>query len=170
MTGRLLALLALPALLMCAPPAGAVAEGELAPEFVGLDGWINSEPQTLEALRGRVVLVNFWTLGCGNCVATLPYVKAWHERFAAAGLVILGIHTPELEFERPRAKVEATVRGRAIEYPVALDLDSRTWKAYGNHAWPAFYFIDRRGVVRHVQLGEGQYERSERWLAELLAE
>lgn len=163
-------LLLLVALLLPAPAARAAGVGDPAPELVGLESWINSEPRTIAGLRGHVVLVNFWTLACGNCIATLPHVKAWHERYAARGLVILGIHTPELEFERPRAKVEAAVRGRGLPYPVALDVDSATWNAYGNRYWPAFYFIDKRGVIRHVRFGEHRYQESERWLEELLSE
>jgi thiol-disulfide isomerase/thioredoxin len=172
MTGlsRRLGWLLLAGLAVCAAPARAADVGDPAPELVGIDSWINSEPRTLASLRGQVVLVNFWTLACSNCIATLPHVEAWHERFAARGLVILGVHTPELEFERPRAKVEASVRGRGIAYPVALDLDSATWNAWGNHAWPAFYFVDKRGVIRHVHFGEGEYDESERWLEKLLAE
>lgn len=163
-------LLLVGALTTRASEARAAAVGDPAPELVGIESWINSEPRTLAALRGHVVLVHFWTLSCGNCIATLPHVKEWHERYAGRGLVVVGVHTPELEFERPRAKVEASVRGRGIQYPVALDGDWATWNAWQNHAWPAFYFVDKRGVLRHVHVGEGDYDGSERWLKKLLAE
>ena len=161
---------ALLAVVLCAGSAAAVEPGDPAPELAGIEAGLNSEPLTLAGLRGKVVLVNFWTLACGNCIATLPHVKAWHERFAARGLVIVGVHTPELEFEKPRAKVEASAQSRGIPYPIALDTESLTWEAWHNRAWPAFYFVDRRGVVRHVQLGEHRYEESERWLEKLLDE
>ena len=152
------------------PAARALEIGERAPELVGLEGWIGSEPQTLAALRGRVVIVQFWTFDCSNCRHTIPYVIEWHHRYAARGLTILGIHTPELPFERSREAVEAAVRERGIPYPVALDPSYATWDAYGNRYWPAFYFIDRRGVVRHVRFGEGGYADSEAWIERLLAE
>jgi thiol-disulfide isomerase/thioredoxin len=151
-------------------PASAAGISQRAPELTGLDAWINAEPQSLAALRGRVVVVNFWTFGCHNCRNTLPFVSQWHRRFADRGLVILGIHTPELSFERPHAAVEAAVRAQDIQYPVAVDGSSKTWNAYGNRYWPAFYFVDKRGVIRHVRFGEGGYAESERWIERLLAE
>ena len=151
-------------------PAIAVGVGDPAPELVGLEGWIGASPQSLAALRGRVVLVNFWTFACHNCRNTLPHVAEWQRRFGARGLTILGIHTPELASERPRAAVEAAVREHGIEYAVALDPNFATWNAYVNRYWPAFYFIDRHGVVRHVRFGEGGYADSEAWIERLLAE
>ena len=168
---RSLLLLAFLGLAALGPRAAAAAgAGDPAPELAGIEGWINAEPQSLAALRGRVVLVNFWTLGCHNCRNTLPYVRRWHERFAERGLVVLGVHTPELPFERPRLAVESAVRTHGIAYPVAIDAGSHTWNAWGNRYWPAFYFIDRRGTIRHVRFGEGGYAQSERWIEELLAE
>jgi thiol-disulfide isomerase/thioredoxin len=151
-------------------PGEAVNLDAPAPELAGLDPWVNSAPLTMEGLRGRVVLVNFWTFGCHNCRNTLPKVKSWHERYADRGLVIVGIHTPELEFERSPAAVEAAVREHGIAWPVAIDGAYRTWNAYGNRYWPAFYFVDKRGVVRHARFGEGGYADSERWIERLLAE
>lgn len=151
-------------------PAVAVGVGDAAPALVGLDGWIGAAPQSIAALRGRVVLVNFWTFACYNCRNTLPHLAEWQRRFGARGLSILGIHTPELASERPRAAVEAAVREHGIEYAVALDPAFATWNAYGNRYWPAFYFIDRRGIVRHVRFGEGGYEDSAAWIERLLAE
>ena len=151
-------------------PAIAVGVGEAAPELVGLDGWIGAAPQSIAGLRGRVVIVNFWTFACHNCRNTLPHVTEWQRRFGARGLSILGIHTPELASERPREAVEAAVRQHGIEYAVALDPEFATWNAYGNRYWPAFYFIDRRGVVRHIRFGDGGYDDSATWIERLLAE
>ncbi len=151
-------------------PASAAGVGDAAPALIGLDGWIGAEPQSIAALRGRVIVLNFWTFACRNCRNTLPHVAEWQKRFAARGLTILGIHTPELASERPRAAVEAAVREHGIDYAVALDPEFATWNAYGNRYWPAFYFIDRRGVIRHVRFGEGGYADSEAWIERLLAE
>jgi len=167
---RCLALLSILALAATGMRARAAGTGEAAPELAGLGAWINADPQSLAALRGRVVVVNFWTFGCHNCRNTLPYVKQWHERFHERGLVILGIHTPELPYERPRVAVEAAVRVHGVLYPVAIDDDAKTWNAWGNRYWPAFYFVDRRGVIRHVRFGEGGYDESERWIERLLDE
>lgn len=166
----LLALLAVTGAVVAAPAALAVGAGDPAPELAGIQAWINSPPRSLAALGGRVVLVNFWTFGCINCRHTLPHLKAWHERFADQGLVILGIHTPELPFERSSTAVDAAVKALGLPYPVAIDGHAMTWRAYGNRYWPAFYFVDKRGVVRHVRFGEGGYEESERWIEALLAE
>lgn len=155
---------------LTACPGEAANLGAPAPEVVGIDGWINSPPLTLAELRGKVVLVDFWTFGCFNCVNTLPAVKRWHEKYAGQGLVVLGVHTPELDFERPHAAVEAAVKEHGITYPVAIDGSYRTWRAFENRYWPAFYFVDRKGVIRHVRFGEGAYADSERWIEELLAE
>jgi thiol-disulfide isomerase/thioredoxin len=141
-----------------------------APELTGLSEWINAAPTTLAEQRGNPVLVHFWTFGCINCVHVQPYVKAWHEQYAKGGLVVLGIHTPELAFERDPANVRAAVTRFGIEHPVALDPDFATWNAYGNRYWPAFYFVDRLGRIRHRHFGEGQYQNSEAVIAALLAE
>jgi len=141
-----------------------------APELTGITDWLNAQPTTLEELRGRVVLLEFWTFACSNCRHVTPSVKAWHERYADEGLVVLGIHTPELAFERDPARVRDAVVRAGITYPVALDPDFATWDAYRNRYWPAFYFIDRRGHVRHTHVGEGDDARSEAVLQQLLAE
>lgn len=143
--------------------------GEM-PEFRGISVWLNSKPLSRETLKGKVVLVDFWTLSCVNCVRTLPHLKAWHERYRDSGLVIVGVHTPEFGFERERAAVEAAVRRFDIAYPVALDDDYETWKAYRNHYWPAHYFVDRTGRVRYHHFGEGGYAHSEAVLRSLLSE
>lgn len=141
-----------------------------APDLVGISAWLNSEPLTLAGLRGNVVLVEFWTFACGNCQNVQPVVKHWHDRYAADGLVVLGVHTPELAFERDVANIRTAIARGGLEYPVAVDPDFRTWDAYGNRYWPAFYFIDRQGHVRHTRFGEGDYQRSEAVLRELLGE
>ena len=141
-----------------------------APEFQAIEGWINSDPLTMESLRGKVVLLDFWTYSCINCLRTLPHVKAWDEAYRDDGLVIVGVHTPEFAFEREPDNVRRAVRDHGIEYPVALDSDYGTWQAWLNRYWPAKYFVDRRGHVRYAHFGEGDYEESERVIRLLLAE
>jgi cytochrome c biogenesis protein CcdA/thiol-disulfide isomerase/thioredoxin len=142
----------------------------LAPEFQAIEGWINSAPLTMAALRGKVVVLDFWTYSCINCLRTLPHVKAWDEAYRDDGLVIVGVHTPEFAFEREPDNVRRAVRDHGIEYPVALDTDFGTWQAWQNRYWPAKYFVDRRGHVRYAHFGEGDYEESERVIRQLLAE
>ena len=143
---------------------------EAAPEFQGIEGWINSGPLSLEDLRGRVVLVDFWTYSCVNCIRTFPYLKEWHRKYSAYGLVIVGIHTPEFGFEKLRENVESAVESHGLEYPIAQDNDYRTWNAYANNAWPAKYLIDRQGELRYHHLGEGSYTETEEVIRELLSE
>ena len=141
-----------------------------APELTGITAWINSQPTTLAALRGKVVLVHFWTFGCINCINVQPYVKAWFSRYEADGFVVLGIHTPELSFERNLDNVRAAVAKADVRFPVAFDPTYATWNAYHNSYWPAFYFVDKAGRIRHVHFGEGDYDGSEAVIRELLAE
>ena len=141
-----------------------------APELTGITTWINSPPTTLAQLRGKVVLVHFWTFGCINCIHVQPYVKAWFDRYAAEGFVVLGVHTPELSFERDVDNVRHAVAEAGIRFPVAFDPDFATWNAYRNNYWPAFYFVDKAGRIRHVHFGEGDYDGSENVIRELLAE
>ena len=141
-----------------------------APELTGITAWINSEPTSLAALRGKVVLVHFWTFGCINCIHVQPYVKAWYDRYAADGFVVVGVHTPELSFERDIANVRDAVAKADIRFPVAFDPAYATWNAYRNSYWPAFYFVDRAGRIQHVHFGEGDYDGSEAVIRELLAE
>jgi thiol-disulfide isomerase/thioredoxin len=141
-----------------------------APELTGIAGWINSAPTTLAALRGKVVLVHFWTFGCVNCVHVQPYVKAWYDRYAADGFVVIGVHTPELSFERDFDNVRDAVAKADVRFPVAFDPGYATWNAYRNSYWPAFYFVDKAGRIRHVHFGEGDYDGSEAVIRELLAE
>lgn len=144
-----------------------------APDFVGNERWFNTpgeRPLTLRRLRGRVVLVDFWTYTCINCIRTFPYLKAWDARYRKDGLTIVGVHTPEFPFERDPGNVEAAIERSGIRYPVAQDNEQQTWNAYANQYWPAEYFIDARGRVRYVHFGEGEYEEKERVIRELLAE
>jgi len=141
-----------------------------APEFEGIEDWINSEPLTLAGLRGKVVVLDFWTYSCINCLRTLPHIKAWDDAYRDDGLVIVGVHTPEFVFERDPDNVRRAVRDHGIEYPVALDPAFATWQAWDNQYWPAKYFVDRAGRIRYAHFGEGDYEESERVIRELLAE
>ena len=145
------------------------AEGRM-PSLDGATGWLNSEPLTPAALRGRVVLVQFWTYTCINWLRTLAHVRAWHERYRDAGLVVLGVHTPEFSFERDLRNVRRAVQSMRIGYPVAIDSDYAVWGAFANHYWPALYFVDAEGRIRHHQFGEGDFEESELVLQQLLTE
>ncbi len=151
------------------------AGGELddfgpAPEFKGIASWLNSGPLTIAGLRGRVVLLDFWTYSCINCLRTLPYLERWYETYRDEGLVLVGVHSPEFAFERDASNVASAVRRLGVRYPVALDPDFATWQAWGNQYWPATYFVDRAGHVRHAHFGEGDYAESEHVIRELLAE
>jgi cytochrome c biogenesis protein CcdA/thiol-disulfide isomerase/thioredoxin len=141
-----------------------------APEFEQIDLWVNSEPLTMAGLRGKVVLIDFWTYSCINCLRTLPHVRAWDEAYRDDGLVIVGVHTPEFAFERDAGNVRRAVRDLGVAYPVALDNAYGTWTAWRNRYWPAKYFVDRAGRLRYAHFGEGGYEESERVLRRLLAE
>ena len=132
--------------------------------------WINSAPLTPESLRGKVVLVDFWTYSCINCLRTLPYVRAWAEKYKDAGLVVIGVHAPEFAFEKRSVNVHRAVKDLQITYPVAVDSDFAIWRRFDNHYWPAFYFIDAQGRIRHHQFGEGGYAKSEQVIQQLLAE
>jgi thiol-disulfide isomerase/thioredoxin len=140
-----------------------------APELRGITEWINSEPLTLHALRGQVVLVHFWTFDCINCQNVQPYVKRWHGTHAEQGLRIIGIHTPELDIERDPANVRAAVRSNGVTFAVGIDAGYDTWDAYRNRYWPAFYWIDRSGRIRFTHFGEGEYAEQERVIRALLA-
>ncbi len=139
-----------------------------APELTGITGWINSQPQTLTQLRGKVVLVKFWTYTCINCIRTLPYVQAWYDKYHDQGLEIIAVHTPEFEFEKIPANVKQAVKDFKITYPVAMDPDYSTWNAYQNRYWPAEYLIDAEGNIRYTHFGEGEYDASEQAIQELL--
>ncbi len=153
------------------PVASADTEDyELAPELRGFASWINSEPLTLEELRGSVVLVDFWTYTCINCIRTLPFLKDWHEKYSDKGLTIIGVHTPEFEFEKIRDNVIEAADGYGLLYPIAQDNDYKTWRAFENRFWPAKYLIDKDGYIRYTHFGEGAYDETEEKIRELLAE
>jgi thiol-disulfide isomerase/thioredoxin len=138
------------------------------PAFSGATGWLNSSPLSKEDLRGKVVLVNFWTLTCINWLRQEPYVRAWSQAYRDDGLVVIGVHTPEFSFEHEIDGVRQATEDRAIDYPVALDNGYEIWSAFDNHYWPALYFVDRDGVIRDQHFGEGRYEESERVIQQLL--
>jgi thiol-disulfide isomerase/thioredoxin len=138
------------------------------PSFAGATGWVNSEPLGPAELRGRVVLVNFWTWTCINWLRQEPYVRAWSQAYRDDGLVVIGVHTPEFSFEHEIAGVRRATRERAIDYPVAVDNDYEVWSAFANRYWPALYFVDVEGVIRDQHFGEGRYEKSERVIQRLL--
>jgi thiol-disulfide isomerase/thioredoxin len=150
-----------------APPAVAAAQGT-APNFAGISNWFNSAPLNIADLRGKVVLVDFWTYGCVNCVNTLPHVTELYAKYKDRGLVVVGVHTPEFPFERSASNVQAALKRHGITYPVAQDTQSQTWNAYRNQYWPAQYIIDRSGKIVFQHDGEGQYEQMDRTIARLL--
>ena len=139
-----------------------------APDFHGIAAWINSNPLNISGLRGKVVLVDFWTYSCINCLRTIPYLNAWFSRYGNGGLVIVGVHTPEFQFEKNYTNVLAAVRSLGIKYPVALDSSDATWNAYNNQYWPAHYLIDKNGDIRDMHIGEGGYNSTEMLIQRLL--
>ena len=142
----------------------------VAPELRSLS-WLNTDtPLRLEALRGKVVLLEFWTFDCINCIHTLPYVEAWHQAYADQGLVVVGIHFPEFSYEHNLDNVFAATQRLNVSYPVGIDNDGATWNAYGQRYWPTMYLIDKHGVIRHTSIGEGYYDQTERAIQTLLAE
>ena len=144
-----------------------------APEFAQITGYINTphnSPITLSSLKGKVVLVDFWTYSCINCIRTIPYLNDWDQKYAGNGLVIVGVHSPEFEFEKNYDNVKAAVQRLGITYPVVLDSDHGTWNAYGNQYWPRHYLIDAQGYIRDNHIGEGGYEQTEKTIQSLLAE
>jgi len=145
------------------------SEGEM-PPLTGAVAWLNSPPLTREGLKGKAVLVDFWTYSCINCLRAIPYVRAWAEKYRDQGLVVIGVHSPEFAFEKNIDNVRHAVADLAITYPVAIDNDYAIWRAFDNQYWPAHYFIDAEGRIRHHHFGEGDYEESERVIQQLLAE
>ena len=139
-----------------------------APNFVGISNWFNSAPLSMAGLRGKVVLVDFWTYGCVNCVNTLPHVTQLYAKYRDRGLVVVGVHTPEFPFERSASNVQAALKRHGITYPVAQDNDSQTWNAYGNQYWPSQYIVDQSGKIVFHHDGEGQYDQIDRTIARLL--
>jgi len=143
-----------------APPAPQLAPGD----------WINSEALDLKDLRGRVVLIDFWTFGCYNCRNTLPFIKGWHDRYHDKGLTVIGVHSPEFDDERKIENLRREVAALAIRYPVVTDNDYRTWDAYNVPAWPTIFLIDKQGRILWMHVGEGDYDQAERLIQQLLAE
>ena len=152
-----------------APAPAAWQDSTFAP-LAGATGWINTPPLASADLRGKVVLVDFWTYSCINCLRTLPYIRAWADKYREAGLVVLGVHSPEFAFEKNENNVRRAVKDLGISYPVAIDSGHAIWRGFDNQAWPALYFVDAQGKVRQQVFGEGQYEASERLIQKLLAE
>ena len=144
--------------------------GPVAPEFSGIDHWLNSGPLTMAGLRGKVVLVDFWTYSCINCIRTLPYVESWYQKYAAQGFVVVGVHAPEFAFEHDTGNVTAAIARFGITYPVAQDNEFSTWNGYNNAYWPADYLIDANGYIRSTHYGEGDYVEAEQDIRSLLAE
>lgn len=138
--------------------------------LAGATGWINSPPLTAQELKGKVVLVDFWDYSCINCIRATPYIRAWAEKYKDSGLVVIGVHTPEFDFEKQMANVQKAVQKFGITYPVALDSNYKIWNAFHNQYWPAEYFIDAKGRVQYEHFGEGDYDQSERWIQKLLKE
>jgi thiol-disulfide isomerase/thioredoxin len=144
-------------------------EGRM-PPLDGATEWLNSSPLSTEGLRGRVVLVDFWTYTCINWLRTLPYLRAWAQRYQPHGLVVIGVHTPEFDVEHDLDNVRRAVKDLQVDYPVVIDNDYAIWSAFDNHYWPALYLVDARGEIRHHQFGEGNYEQSEMILQQLLTD
>lgn len=143
---------------------------EPAPDFRGIEQWINSSPLSLTELQGKVVLVDFWTYSCINCQRTLPYVRSWQDKYADHGLVIVGVHSPEFDFESVEANVREAVERERVTWPVAMDNDFSTWRAYENRWWPHKFLIDQDGLIRYDHIGEGAYQETELHIRNLLVE
>ena len=139
-----------------------------APEFTGISNWLNSGPLTIQELKGKVVLVDFWTYSCINCIRTLPYVTKWYDTYKDQGLVVIGVHTPEFAFEKVSANVQDAIKRFGIHYPVAQDNDYGTWSAYNNQYWPAEYLINKDGEIVYEHFGEGNYDHTENTIRQLL--
>jgi thiol-disulfide isomerase/thioredoxin len=151
-----------------APPAPSAPT--TAPEFTGINHWLNGPPVTMQQLRGKVVLVDFWTYTCINCVDTIPHVENWYGKYKDQGLTVIGVHTPEYPNERDTGNVQDAIKHFGITYPVAQDNDNATWNAWGNQYWPAFYLVDRHGRVVYSHFGEGDYQQTEAAIQRALAD
>jgi thiol-disulfide isomerase/thioredoxin len=151
------------------PPILASASKRL-PDFQGIQQWLNSNPLTIADLKGSVVLIQFWTFACINCQRTLPYITQWHRQYAAQGLKVIGIHTPEFAFERDSNTVKRALHKHQITYPVPLDNAFKTWNAYSNQYWPHLFLADRQGLIRYDHIGEGAYDTTEQTIRQLLKE
>lgn len=152
------------------PQQQASASPEAATRLGGVTRWLNTSALGSKDLAGKVVVVNFWTYSCINSLRQIPYVRAWAKKYASKGLVVIGVHSPEFDFEQNIENVRRGIEEAGVDYPVAIDNEHRVWQAFGNNAWPALYFIDPRGSVRYVKIGEGDYAASERVIEQLLSE
>jgi cytochrome c biogenesis protein CcdA/thiol-disulfide isomerase/thioredoxin len=153
------------------PLAALLGRDKKAPEFAGISQWLNTDkPLTLKDLRGKVVMIDFWTYTCINCIRTLPYVTGWYEKYKDSGFIVVGVHTPEFEFEKKTENVQNAIKQYGINYPVAQDNNYETWNAYDNHYWPAHYLLDANGKIRKTHFGEGNYEETEKAIQDLLKE
>jgi len=150
------------------PPIQLVDAQRVAPNFVGIDNWLNSAPLNITDLRGKVVLIDFWTYGCYNCVNTLPHVTRLYDTYKDKGFVVVGVHTPEFPFEKSIGNLQAALKRYGIRYPVAQDNEYATWNAYRNQYWPAQYILDQTGKIVFEHAGEGQYDEMERVVRKLL--
>ncbi|CAJ0770958.1 MULTISPECIES: thioredoxin family protein [Ralstonia] len=146
------------------------ATGATAPEFTGINQWLNSQPLSMKDLRGKVVLVDFWTYSCINCLNTLPHVRQWYDKYKDQGLVVVGVHTPEYAFEKSTANVQEALKRLDVRYPVAQDNSYATWSAFHNQFWPALYLIDTDGRIVYQHFGEGRYAETEAAIQKLLAD
>ena len=151
------------------PPLAEGRKGRPAPEILN-EIWLNSEPLRLADLRGKVVMVEFWTFGCWNCRNIEPYVKAWHKKYASQGLVVIAIHSPEFQYEHDVNRVKEYIRDNKLPYAVPIDNEFSTWRKFENRYWPTLYLIDKRGNIQYIKIGEGAYERTEQEIRRLLAE
>ncbi|MBI4475352.1 MAG: redoxin domain-containing protein [Acidobacteria bacterium] len=142
--------------------------GQKAPELTSDDIWVNSKPLKLQDLRGKVVLIDFWAFDCPNCAQAMPYVKEWHKKYAKDGLVIIGVHTPRIDYEKDVAKVKEAVAKKGIEYPVVIDNKYKIWTDYLCAAWPTHYVVDQQGVIQMNHTGVGRYEETEKLIQKLL--
>ncbi len=159
-----------PALSTGTSTGGLQSSGATAPEFTGIVDWDNSAPLTLTSLRGKVVLVDFWTYSCINCQNTFPYLRRWYDAYKGSGLVIVGVHSPEFDFEKSVPNIRQAIKHYDVTWPVAVDSNMATWNAYNNQYWPAEYLIDKNGRIRDTHFGEGKYDQTEQSIRSLLAE
>jgi thiol-disulfide isomerase/thioredoxin len=144
--------------------------GNTLPDFQGIQAWLNSSPLSIADLKGNVVLIQFWTFACINCQRTLPYITQWHRQYEAQGLKVIGVHTPEFAFERDLDNIRQALQQHQITYPVPIDNEYKTWRAYQNEYWPHLFLADRRGIIRYDRIGEGAYETTEKTIQQLLKE
>ncbi|MEH1932573.1 MAG: thioredoxin family protein [Nostoc sp.] len=142
--------------------------GKSLPDFQGISQWLNSTPLSIADLKGNVVLIQFWTFACINCQRTLPYITRWHRQYESQGLKVIGIHTPEFAFERDPNNIKKALRQHKITYPVPVDNEYKTWKAYDNQYWPHMFLADRQGLLQYDHIGEGEYEKIEQTIRQLL--